>query len=72
MLGVSCTVVVLTVSFLTILFMFTGENGLVCYFCPDGGIWESGTIMESLMTATVGVGEAPSKTATSAVASLVR
>ena len=25
------------VSFLAISFMFTGENGLVSFFCPDGG-----------------------------------
>ena len=34
------------VSFLAICIMFTGENILVCCFCPDGGIWASGTKVE--------------------------
>ena len=26
--------------------LVTGENVLVCCFCPDGGIWASGTMVE--------------------------
>ena len=35
-------------------------NILVCCFCPDGGIWASGTMVEA---ATVGAGLALSKAA---------
>ena len=43
--------VMLIVSLLVIFFMFTGENGLVCCFCPYGGIWASGTMAETAATA---------------------
>ena len=61
--------------FLEILFMFTGENGLMCYFCPDDGIWESETMMEAAVAMSVlagGDGAAQSKTVLSGVASLLR
>ena len=62
-------------SFLAILFMLTGENGLVCYFCPDSGIWASGKTVEALpaalAVAAVGAGLAPEKTTASRVDSLL-
>ena len=63
--------VVSIVSFLAIFFMFTVENGSVCCFPPDGGIWASGTMVEAV-AATVGAGEVLEKTAASGVASLLR
>ena len=46
-MGAAGTLVVSIVSFLAILFIFTGENGLVFCFCHDGVIWESGTMVEA-------------------------
>ena len=59
--------VVYIVYFLDILFMFTGENILVCCFGPDGGIWASGTMLEVAAT-SVGAGAAPKKSAASDLA----
>ena len=55
-------------SLLAIFFMFTVEIGLVCFFCPYGGIWSPGIMVE----AAVGAREAPAKTAASGVDSLLR
>ena len=56
--------------------MFTGENGSVCCFCPDGGIWASGTMVEAapekVTALTVGAGAELGKTVASEVASLLR
>ena len=57
------------VSLLFILFMFNGENVLVFCFCPDGGIWAPGTMVEA--AAAVGLGEVPEKTVASMVSSLL-
>ena len=72
--GSSGTGLVLIFSFLYILFMFTGENGLVCCFCPDCGIWESGIMLEvrAVAAETVGAGAAIAKTAASRLTSLLR
>ena len=60
-------------SLLDILFVFAGENGLVCYFLPDGGIWASRTMVEAAAAAViVGEGVAPAKTVASGVDSLLR
>ena len=45
--------------------MFTGENGLVCCFGPDVGIWTSGTMAE--VATAVGAGAALDKPAVSGV-----
>ena len=47
--GVSVAGVVTFLYLFAILFMFTAENVLACCFCPDGGIWASGTMMEEAM-----------------------
>ena len=60
--GALGAVVLLIVSFLEIFFIFTGENVLVCCFCPNGGIWASGTMVEAAAAAV----------AESGVASLLR
>ena len=61
------------VSFLSIFFIFTGENGLVCCFCRYGGIWASGKMVEAARaTATVGEGVALGKMASSGMSSLLR
>ena len=55
--------------------MFTGENVLVCCVCPNGGIWESGTMVEAEAAAaamSVEVVAVPAKTAASEVALLLR
>ena len=44
------------VSYLYIFFVLTEENGLVCCFPPDGGIWVSGKMVEAAATAAVGGG----------------
>ena len=62
--GASVAGVVLIVSLLEIFFMFTKENVLVCCFCPDGGIWESGTMVETtevVAAPAVGAVAAPEK-----------
>ena len=69
--GASGVEVVYIVSLLTILFMFTRENGLVCSFPPGGGIWASGTIVEAAAT-EVGAGAAPEETAANGLSSLLR
>ena len=39
--------VVSIVYLLAIFFVFAGENGLVCFICPGGGIWAAGTMVEA-------------------------
>ena len=54
--GASESGLVLIVPFLSIFFMFTGENGLVCCFFPNVGIWAPGTMVEVAATAMAAVG----------------
>ena len=73
-------------SSLAIFFVFTVENGSVCYFPPDGEIWASGVMVEATAppapelgagaalgeVVTLGTGAAPAKTETSLVVSFLK
>ena len=45
-MGESVSGVVSIMSLLAVLYVFTVENGLVCYICLDGVIWASETVVE--------------------------